>query len=65
MTLGKCYECCIVSLLSYRISGVFLSDLLFYNLYADSDAWDLLPMFYSFFIKLKSIRILSFTHLPM
>ena len=42
MTFGKFYEYCIVSLVSYMISEVFLTDLLFYNLSAKCDAWEVL-----------------------
>ena len=34
---GNCYDCYIVSLVSYRVSGVFLLDLLLYDLYEKSD----------------------------
>ena len=40
--LGKCYEVCIVSLVSYKALGVFLSDLFIYNLLAKSDACEVL-----------------------
>ena len=49
MTFRKCYERYIVSLFSYRILGVFLPDLLFYNLKAESDAWDVLRALYILF----------------
>ena len=40
--LGKCHKRFKVSLVSYRVSGVFLSDLFVYNLKVESDAWELL-----------------------
>ena len=49
LMLGKCYEHCIVSFVSYRVSGVFLSDLFLYNLYEESDTWEVLQMLYNFF----------------
>ena len=32
VTVGNCDEICIVLLVSYRVSGVLLSDLILYNL---------------------------------
>ena len=40
--LAKCYGRCIVSLVSHMISGVLLSELLLYNLKAESDTWEVL-----------------------
>ena len=48
MTFGKFYEHCIVSLVCYMISEVFLSDLLLHNLKAECDAWEVLRMLYRF-----------------
>ena len=44
-----CDECCIVSLVSYMISGVFHLDLLLYNLRIESDALEVLRTLCSFF----------------
>ena len=45
----KCYEHCIVSLVSYRVSRVFPLDFFLYNLLVKSDTWEVLETFYSFF----------------
>ena len=47
--LVKCYERFIVSLVSYRVSKVFLSDLFLYYLQVGSEPWEVLQALYSFF----------------
>ena len=42
MTLGKFYEHCTVSLVSYTISRVFLLELILYILKTKIDVWDVL-----------------------
>ena len=48
VTLGKCYECCIVSLVSCGVLGVLLSNLSLHNLLGESKDWEVLRSLYSF-----------------
>ena len=48
MTLGKGYERCIFSLVSYMISGVFLANLIPYYLHVESGVLEALRKLDSF-----------------
>ena len=63
--LGMCDECCIVSLVSYKKSGVILSYLLLYNLLEESDAREVLQTLYRFFSQLYGIKNISFKAPPI
>ena len=49
LTLGKWYKIGTVSLVSYRVSGVFHSNVFLYNLESGYDAWDVFRTLYTFF----------------